>query len=334
MPSLIETRASEIVISITLILALLIQVNPLAAAPPTLSNFSLGPAILTQGTGTHTVSVSVFVADADGYLNPNNVKAIFKFADGTKEKTTLVDNGEGLYIGEVSIETAVLQDIAVKVKAKDLERNRTKMATVLSIVLPDASSLRFFPAESFRVGTYPIDVLTHDLDGDGNLDVVTADADDRTITVLLGDGEGDFSDPLTFEAGRGSFSVAIGDIDVNGNLDLAVANKDTDNVTILLGDGSLSFSEAIPLDVGESPTSVEMGDLNDDGILDLAIANSGSNTVTVLIGDGDAGFTNAGTFEVNITPRAVAMGDFNGDDKIDLVTADWSSSNVSVLFSQ
>ena len=71
------------------------------------------------------------------------------------------------------------------------------------------------------------------------------------MSILLGDGTGNFSAPTNFAAGSSPFSVAVGDFNGDGKQDLAVANVDSDNVSILLGDGTGNFS---------APTNFAVGD--------------------------------------------------------------------------
>ena len=60
------------------------------------------------------------------------------------------------------------------------------------------------------------------------------------VSILLGDGTGNFSAPTNFGAGDAPFSVAVGDFNGDGKQDLAVANSHSDNVSILLRDCPVS----------------------------------------------------------------------------------------------
>ena len=61
------------------------------------------------------------------------------------------------------------------------------------------------------------------------------------MSILLGDGAGNFSAATNFGAGTDPFSVAVGDFNGDGKQDLAVANDSSNNVSILLGDGDGQF---------------------------------------------------------------------------------------------
>ncbi len=191
----------------------------------------------------------------------------------------------------------------------------------------------------FQVGSNPSAVAVGDFNGDGKLDLVTANWGGNNVTVLLGDGTGAFTpapnSPFTAGISRPN-SVAVGDFNGDGKADLAVANQIGDTVAVLQGDGYGGFTPVLgsPFPAGSDPSWVAVGDFNGDGKLDLAIANYyPTHAVTVLLGDGTGGFTTApgSPFTVGTGPYFVAVGDFNGDGKPDLATANYGSNNVTVL---
>ena len=95
-------------------------------------------------------------------------------------------------------------------------------------------------------------VVATDLDNDGRLDVVLAHAIacfvspcviSRTITVMLGFGDGTFQTPFDIEVGTGMSRIAVGDFNRDGIKDLGIAG-DNSQVFILLGVGNGSVSQA------------------------------------------------------------------------------------------
>jgi hypothetical protein len=184
----------------------------------------------------------------------------------------------------------------------------------------------------------PLGVALGDLNGDGYLDIVTANFAAGNVSVLLGDGTGQFTQALgsPITAGSGPISVAIGDVNNDHKMDIVVANLNSSNVSVLLGDGAGRFTQpgGSPVSTGAStgPFSVALGDVNNNGNLDIVSANSLTNNVTVLFGNGNGTFVTPGTtFAVGTTPMSVALGDVDGGGNLDIVVADSSSDNVSVL---
>jgi hypothetical protein len=168
-----------------------------------------------------------------------------------------------------------------------------------------------------------------DANGDGRLDVITANNDDDDIAVLLGDGRGGFqrAPGSPFPAGPSPYPFAVGDVNGDGRPDVVVPNSGTKNrtVTVLLGDGRGGFRPApgSPVATANGPYHTALGDVNGDGRPDVVATHDDSNLASVLLGDGRGGFRPAPGSPFDLGGRAggiVAM-DVNGDGKADLVAA-------------
>ena len=185
------------------------------------------------------------------------------------------------------------------------------------------------------VGQNPFALAVGDFNSDGHVDLAVANEGSDTVTILLGDGSGHFTNTGTPVAvGENPFGLAVGDFNGDGIADLAVANESSGSVTILQGNGSGGFA-AVPgsqqVAVGNNPNGVSVGDFNGDGHADLAVANEGTDTVTILLGDGTGHFTPEPAIAVGSHPRLVAVGDFNGDGFADLAVANSGDGTVSIL---
>jgi len=190
----------------------------------------------------------------------------------------------------------------------------------------------------FAVGQGPRGMVLADFNGDGKLDIATANYTDNTVSIRLGDGTGGFGAVKTYSAGSGPQDVQAGDVNGDGKLDLVIANNTDGTVTVLLGDGAGGFTPASgsPFTVGTGPYGVALGDLNGDGNLDIVTGNQGSNDATVLLGDGKGGFTRATgspypTGTTGSAPSAVALADVNGDGYLDLIVPNSGSGDNNVM---
>ena len=133
-----------------------------------------------------------------------------------------------------------------------------------------------------------------DLNGDGKVDMVVANAGDNTVSMLLnttapGATMPTFAAQQTFATGMQPVALAVADLNGDGKPDVVVANDSlAGTVSVLLnttptGATTVSFASHADFAVGANPVSVAIGDLNGDGVPDLAVANEGSNTVSVLL---------------------------------------------------
>jgi len=96
----------------------------------------------------------------------------------------------------------------------------------------------FQPKVDFPAPEAPWRISAADFDGDGNLDLATANAglsgDGTTMSVLLGDGQGGFAPAVNYHTDNDPHTVAVGDFDLNGRPDLAVTASLSDTVAIFL----------------------------------------------------------------------------------------------------
>jgi hypothetical protein len=265
---------------------------------------------------------------------------------------TLTVNGTGFVSGSVvnwngsALVTTFVSSsqLTAAVAASDIATASTASVTVVNpspgggtsnvaffSVAAAQTSVVFSLTASLSVGSNPQSVATGDFNGDGKLDLVDANFFSNTVSVLLGDGTGNFTRASSPATGSFPVSVAIADFNGDGKLDLAVANQQGNTVSVLLGDGTGNFTLASSPSTGSGPQSVAVADFNGDGKLDLAVANSESNTVSVLLGDGTGNFTLASSPTTGSGPTSVAVGDFNGDGRLDLAVVNSESNTVSVL---
>ncbi len=201
-------------------------------------------------------------------------------------------------------------------------------------------AVSFGPPVTYRVGNGPASVAIADINGDGKPDIIVANGQSNNVTVLLGDGRGEFrqSRGSPWPAGKSPNDIAIADFDGDNKLDLAFPNHDSKFITVLLGDGKGGFDSAphSPFTVQSKPHphGIAAGDLNGDGKPDLVVESWQEDKVEILFGDGKGDFTIPGPmFEVGRMPYyKVRVGDLNNDKKLDIVTTNFEGNSVTILF--
>ncbi|MEM6312444.1 MAG: FG-GAP-like repeat-containing protein, partial [Planctomycetota bacterium] len=183
---------------------------------------------------------------------------------------------------------------------------------------PTGADGTFRTSNRFDAGGDPASVVTADLNGDGILDVATANRDANNVSILLGSGDGTFTTAISYAAGTSPVSITQGDFNGDGFVDLAIANAVSDDVSVLLGNGDGTFATAVSYTVREAPNSIATADFNGDGFADLAVAGYSYVSTQVLFGNGDGTFTVADEARHGGVPRFVTAADFNDDGFVDL----------------
>lgn len=210
----------------------------------------------------------------------------------------------------------------------------------VTVLLGDGTGLfAADPGSPFPVGSRPVSVAAADFNGDGTTDLAVVNQSSNSVTVLLGDGFGGFSQApgSPFATGSHPISVVAGDVNRDGSPDLIVANYNSKTLSIFVNDRSAVFTQSVnsPVGVGGNPEQVVTGDFNGDGILDVATANL-QGTTSLLRGNGQGKFTLAPGSPLAVSTRAssLAVADFNADGVTDLAVANLNDNNVRVLLGQ
>ena len=197
--------------------------------------------------------------------------------------------------------TSTNSQLTVAIPASDIAATGTARITV-SNPAPGGgvSDLAFFPIASpatsvllhrtdYNSPRDNIQVVTADFNGDGQLDLASADWDGSQVAVFLGNGDGTFQ-PYRAYSACGAHALATGDFNGDGQIDLAVANRGCRQVYLLLGNGDGTFRAGESFAAPGGPYSLAAGDFNSDGKLDVASANEWADSVSVFLGYGDGTF--------------------------------------------
>jgi hypothetical protein len=178
------------------------------------------------------------------------------------------------------------------------------------------------------------------VNGDRHLDIVVPNTapGPTTITVLLGDGRGDFrpAPHSPFKANDRAYFVAVADLNADGQPDIVATHDDASIATIHLGDSKGNFTPArnSPLQLGHRAYSVVPADLDRDGKIDMAFG--AEHGVVVFLGDGRGGFKRAAgsPFRTGRGTWRIEVMDVNHDGKVDFITNNVESDDISVLLAQ
>ncbi|AMJ66893.1 hypothetical protein AXW84_16725 [Hymenobacter sp. PAMC 26628] len=183
------------------------------------------------------------------------------------------------------------------------------------------------------------DLVTGDVDGDGDLDIITINGGNtfgasNDVSIRLNNGDGTYTNsPHSFlvgSSGQQLRGLTIGDVDGDGDLDLLLTsiidNGHAPGAALeYLNDGKGTFTASGSVPLGFDVGQTVLGDIDGDGDLDfLGVSTAGIPgtgrtyriVVAVRLNDGHGVFSGTQTLEQQTS--YLALGDADGDGDLDL----------------
>lgn len=268
--------------------------------------------LLGRGDGTFKSPAAYYVAGTGAIalavadLNGDGKQDIAVVNDGANTVSVLLGNGDGTFKAQTAT-----QFIAGKGTA----------------------------APDYPVGAGPLFVAIADVNGDGKPDLLVANFNDSTISILLGKGDGTFRAQTTVPVATGPTYVTAADMNGDGKPDMVVSSSQENVFGVLLGDGHGSFQAETTTKLGpffaqNTLQTLLVADFNNDGKLDVITTTSQLSTVTVTYygGNGDGTFRAGHGIETGRQTNFLATADLNGDGNLDLVAGSFTDDTIRVLF--
>ena len=179
-------------------------------------------------------------------------------------------------------------------------------------------------------------IVTGDFNEDGKMDLIVATiAGSQSDIVLLGKGDGTFTEGTAIPNSFGFFQARA--VDLNGDKHLDVVAGGNGNMSIALGKGDGTFSPATFAYDGPFPNSylgIDVGAIAGTGKLATVGVDTFSSPGDIVLfpvnGDGTLGTPSAQATPLS-EPDSVALADFNGDGKLDLLIG-YGTGSATVAF--
>ncbi len=284
----------------------------------------------------------------------SHVSLYFQTTDGVFDPQPGGPIGQGMLSGVTGVAAGDLdQDGLVDLVAA---------ATGASVILPFyQTEPGIFAADPFGpLGgkartTRPRDVILGDMDGDGDLDILSANTGRCTIALFRRRDDGSYPKTTTHVFGgklisREPAALAAAELDGDGDLDVVSANRGLKANGV--GSGVSVFLQSSPAffptvhdqflrgsTTTSAPMDVALADLNGDGLVDIATAHRSGAELTLHFQEQAGSFLNEPSvvleremsfeeFRPIFAPSGIVIGDINGDGQVDVMASDTGSSSV------
>ncbi|MDR3752059.1 MAG: Ig-like domain repeat protein [Terracidiphilus sp.] len=200
-------------------------------------------------------------------------------------------------------------------------------------------------AATYALGSGPVAVALADLNGDKKLDLIALNRNDKTLTIMPGNGDGTLGQAQSFTLTNHPRALFVGDFNGDSKADVAIVSDcgqractQAGSLDIWLSNGDGTLTESTSYPVGYSPVSITGGDLRGTGHIDLIVANAcgedstcqSQGSASVFFGEGKAKFALSNEVNIGSAPSAIALGKLSGSD-LNLVVAQRSSDQIAVL---
>jgi hypothetical protein len=293
------------------------------------------------GTGSHSYK-AVFAGTPQGgtvYEGSSSSAAALTITGTFPTTTTIAGSGSAGDYTLTATVTATGGAVAPTGTVSFLDSTDSNLLLGTGTLGAGTETVAFLNSSNPPTNPYPQSIAVADFNNDGKLDmavpVYSIFSAATDLTVLLGNGDGTFTDGPTAPAtSENANNAAVADFNGDGNADVALSLPDANQIQVLLGNGDGTFAALTPISVAE-PYAVAAADLNGDGKPDLIAEICATQSLVIFLGNGDGTFTQKSTPAAGGCPTSVAVGDFNGDGVPDLAVAlngpEGMASTVTIL---
>jgi gliding motility-associated-like protein len=204
--------------------------------------------------------------------------------------------------------------------------------------------------KDFNAETGLYDLCMCDFDRDGKTDIVTANDNSNSMTVLANTSTAPGLATVNFNKipillNARSLHVTCGDLNGDGKPDMVVSEAGTTGDRIFIfqntstGAGSFTFNNTSIRVAGKKVKRVKIADLDLDGKPEVIVTNQSGNNVTILVNQSTPAsiIFSTTTLTINIAGAAstdgVIIEDLNGDHLPEVVLSQFltASSNIFIL---
>lgn len=181
-------------------------------------------------------------------------------------------------------------------------------------------------------------VYAADIDGDGDVDVLSASSDDNKVAWYKNDGSGNFGPQLIIsESTTWAGTVVAADLDGDGDLDvISASTPDSQLEWYRNTDGNGNFAPKIIITYSaEWPQAVYAADIDLDGDMDVLSASSQDDRIAFYLNNGNGIFGGMQTITTSADfAKSVITADLDNDGDLDVLSASAYDDEIAWYMNQ
>ncbi len=197
-------------------------------------------------------------------------------------------------------------------------------------VLPPKASLSLFTTHNISITADSArSVFAADMDGDGDMDALSASDYDNEIAWHENDGNQNFTAHIIYSLADSAQSVYAADVDGDGDMDALSASEDDNKIVWYENNGSQVFTPRIISQTPSGANSVFAADVDSDGDMDILSASRVDDRIAWFENNGSQVFTlRTITTQAN-RAHSVYAADVDSDGDMDVLSASAGDSKIA-----
>lgn len=192
----------------------------------------------------------------------------------------------------------------------------------VKVLLGDGNGVFGLPAAYPMLATNPESIFGADMNGDGYIDLITANdlSGSNDLSLFINDGDGTYGTAQLIASPGRAEDVQGGDWDMDGDIDLIVSAQGTDSVVIYENDGNAQYSlvHGYHLPGFGLAERFDVGDIDRDGDMDIVVPSNTNGFIYILANIGSCQFEVDTSLPAGAAIVGVHLGDFDGNGWLDI----------------
>ena len=174
-------------------------------------------------------------------------------------------------------------------------------------------------------------VVCHDMDLDGDQDVVLTGYGVDSLYVFLNDGNALFEEVISLSVQQYPRMARVGLLNSDTIPDIVCVNSFSHTISVFLADSLTKYSTRQDYEVGDMPEQLRLGDFDLDGCVDIVVVSGTGQCVSVFYNNCFGEFDTVVVIPLEASLAALEVADFDADGKLDIVVNRFQADSIYFL---